>query len=360
MADAPDRESQTEEATDKRIRDAVEEGNVPISREASIFAAILCMLIAAGFLLRDNARAMALSLQQMFDSVGTTTFANGPDAIELTAIVVRQIAQFVGPILLIFVVGGLVASFAQHPPSFVLKRIAPDVSRISPAAGLGRMFSNKTAIEFLKSLLKFLIIGIVVFVILRSNRDRVVNAMFLMPDSIPDVLLDIALRLLSGVGVATGLLVVADVFWTKRLWRQSLRMSRQEVKDEMKQMQGDPLVRSRLRSLALDRARKSMMAAVPRATLVIANPTHFAIALRYVREEGGAPVVLAKGQDLIALKSREVAEQNDIPVIEDKALARSMYDHVNVDQAIPPDFYRAVAEIIHFLSSRGQRRIVTR
>jgi flagellar biosynthesis protein FlhB len=167
-------------------------------------------------------------------------------------------------------------------------------------------------------------------------------------------------RLLSGVGVAVCILVVGDVFWARRQWRQSLRMSRQEVKEEHKEMQGDPLVRSRMRSLALDRARKNMMAAVPRATLVIANPTHYAIALRYVREEGGAPTVIAKGQDLIALKIREIAERNEIPVIEDKALARSMYDLVQVDQAIPPDFYRAVAELIHFLSSRGARRAVVR
>ena len=126
--------------------------------------------------------------------------------------------------------------------------------------------------------------------------------MFLMPDAIPGVILSVVLRLLAGVGIATCLLVVADVFWTKKQWRKGLRMSRQEIKDEMKQMQGDPLVRSRLRSIALDRARKNMIAAVPRATLVIANPTHYAIALRYVREEGGAPTVLAKGQDLIALE----------------------------------------------------------
>ena len=130
-------------------------------------------------------------------------------------------------------------------------------------------------------------------------------------------------------------------------------MSRQDVKDEMKQMQGDPMVKARLRSVALERSRKRMMSAVPTATLVIANPTHYAIALRYVRAEGGAPKVVAKGQDLIALKIREIAEENDIPVIEDKALARSMYDRVEVDMMIPPEFYRVVAELIYLLHSEG-------
>jgi flagellar biosynthetic protein FlhB len=360
VADGPDKESQTEEATEKRVSDAIEDGNLPVSREASIFATILCMIIVTGFMLRENARLMVLSLQHMFERVGTASFKNGPDAIELTVDVFRQMGSFIGPMLLIFIAGGLVASFAQHPPRLVLKRLQPDFSRISPMAGFGRMFSSKTVVEFLKSLAKCLTIGIIVFMLLKSDLNSIINAMFLTPDVIPDVMMSMALRLLSGVGVATCVLVVADVFWTKRLWRQSLRMSRQEIKDEFKQTQGDPLVKSRLRSLALDRARKSMIAGVPRATLVIANPTHFAIALRYVREEGGAPMVLAKGQDLIALKIREIAEQHDIPVIEDKALARSMYDHVNVDQAIPPDFYRAVAELIHFLTSRDGRRAVTR
>ena len=360
MADGPDKDSQTEEATEKHIQDAIEDGNLPVSREASIFATILSMIIVTAFVLRENAKTMVQALRHMFERVGTASFKNGVDALDLTVDVFRQMIGFIGPILLIFIVGGLVASFAQHPPALILKRLKPDFSRLSPTAGFGRMFSSKNAVEFLKSLLKCFAVGFIVFMLLQSDRDNIINAMFLMPDVIPDVMISMALRLLSGVGVATCLLVVADIFWTKRIWRQSLRMSRQEIKDEFKQTQGDPLVKSRLRSLALDRARRSMIAAVPRATLVIANPTHYAIALRYVREEGGAPMVLAKGQDLIALRIREIAEQNDIPVIEDKALARSMYEHVNVDQAIPPDFYRAVAELIHFLSSRDGRRVVTR
>jgi flagellar biosynthetic protein FlhB len=129
-------------------------------------------------------------------------------------------------------------------------------------------------------------------------------------------------------------------------------MTRQEVKDELKQVDGDPLIKARMRSLARDRARKNMMAAVPRATFVIANPTHYAVALRYVKEEGGAPLVIAKGQDLIALRIREIAAQHAIPIIEDKLLARSLYKVVEVDKMIPPEFYKAVAEIVFFLFQR--------
>jgi flagellar biosynthetic protein FlhB len=162
------------------------------------------------------------------------------------------------------------------------------------------------------------------------------------------------------VAVATLVLVAADLVWSRLFWQRDLRMTRQEIKDELKQVDGDPIVKARLRSLARDRLRKRMMAAVPRATLVIANPTHYAVALRYVREEGGAPLVVAKGQDLIALKIREIAVEHGIPVIENKALAKSLYRSVEVDEMIPPEFYKAVAEIVFFLFARqAQARPVT-
>jgi flagellar biosynthetic protein FlhB len=164
--------------------------------------------------------------------------------------------------------------------------------------------------------------------------------MSLDPDAVPELILTIAMRLLMAVCVVTILLLAVDLLWVRMHWRKDIRMSKQEINDEMKEVEGDLLKKARLRSLALDRRRKSMIAAVPRATLVIANPTHYAIALRYVREEGGAPLVVSKGKDLIALKIREIAEQHLIPIIEDKLLARSMYDSVEVDRPIPPEFYK--------------------
>ena len=161
------------------------------------------------------------------------------------------------------------------------------------------------------------------------------------------------LKMFGAIIFAMVLIATADWFWTRFQWRIDLKMTRQEVKDELKQSQGDPIIKARLRSVAYDRARKRMMNAVPTASLVIANPTHYAIALRYTREDGGAPIVVAKGTDLLALKIREIAEANDVPVIEDKLLARSMYDHVEIDQMIPPQFFKAVAEIIYYLYTRS-------
>jgi flagellar biosynthetic protein FlhB len=163
------------------------------------------------------------------------------------------------------------------------------------------------------------------------------------------VIRDIAVEIVVAITAIMVMIAVLDLLWSRFNWRQDLRMTKQEVKDEMKQAEGDPIMRSRLRSLQRDRARRRMMAEVPKATLVIANPTHYAIALRYVREETAAPVVIAKGQDLVALKIREIAEANEIPVFEDVALARSMYSQVSVDNMIPPQFYQAVAELVRVL-----------
>ncbi len=260
------------------------------------------------------------------------------------------------PAFIIFIVAGLGASFSQNAPGFVLRRIQPDFSRISPSEGWHRLFSARGATEFLKSVVKFVAIALVVTAMLQADRLQFVNAVFVDPNAIPDLINQMAMRFVAGITVATLLLVTADIVWSRINWRRELRMSRQEVKDEARQIEGDPMVKARMRSLALDRRRRNMIEAVSRATMVVANPTHYAIALRYVREEGGAPVVLAKGKDHIALRIRAMAEENDIPVIEDKALARSMYESVEVDRMIPSEFYRAVAELIHLLQRHERRK----
>jgi flagellar biosynthetic protein FlhB len=161
--------------------------------------------------------------------------------------------------------------------------------------------------------------------------------------------------LLTGLALLSFSLLIFDLPVAHVLWRRSLRMAPQEIKDERKQSEGDPHIKARRRSIAKARARQRMLKAVPRATLVIANPTHFSVALRYVRSEGGAPRVVAKGQDLVALTIRRLAEENGIPIVEDKALARSLYAVVEVDQMIPVEFYRAVAEILIRLQAGRNR-----
>jgi flagellar biosynthetic protein FlhB len=352
-----DNENKTEEATEKKLRDSIEKGNIPVSREAATFAAVLGKLIVVSFLVKEGAMNVAAMLQRLMDHPGGWTLRSSSDVTWLFGSIMTEAFKFVFPIMAVLMLAGIAASVTQNAPRLTLDRIMPDLSRVSPGSGFGRIFSMQGLVEFGKSVFKFIGVSAIVIMLLRSEIPTFINGMFMEPNDLPELLLSMTVRLLSVVAVATVLLVAVDMLWTRLKWRRDLRMSRQELKDEMKQAEGDPLIRAKLRSLALDRSRRRMMNAVPRATMVIANPTHYAIALRYVREEGGAPMVLAKGKDIIALKIREIAEQHGIPVVEDKALARSMYDKVEVDKMIPPELYRAVAEVVHFIYAKKGARV---
>jgi flagellar biosynthesis protein FlhB len=353
MAQQADKESQTEDATEKKILDEVEKGNTPVSREAATFATMLALLAITAFMARDLLKSISLTLELLASDPGGLLLENGADAVSHFSKLVWDIGAPLVPMLAVLSIAGLASSFLQHPPQIILDRIRPDWKRISIVNGWHRIFSARGQADFLKGICKLVFIGILMWTVVRWQRNAFFETMTLDPDAIPELILMIATGLLSVVCVLTLLLLAADLLWVRLHWRRDIRMSKQEIKDEMKEAEGDPLKKARLRSLALDRRRKGMLAAVPRATLVIANPTHYAIALRYVREEGGAPLVLSKGTDLIALKIREIAEKNSIPVIEDKLLARSMYDSVEIDRPIPPEFYKAVAELIHILYARN-------
>ena len=355
MSDTEDQDSKTFEATEKKLQQAAQDGDLPVSREAGLLAALAATLIICSLVLRDGAARLADTLARLFEDPGRWSLKNGADALVLLNVLLQAAATFVVPIFVIFLVAGLAMAFAQNPPSVVLERIRPKLSKVSPSAGLKRLVGKAGFVEFVKSGFKVLALGLVAFLVLQSERDTVADTLFVSPAVIPDRMLTILVKLLSGVAAAFLMVAGADLMWTRMSWRKRMRMSRQDIKDEMKQAEGDPLVRAKRRSLALDRSRRRMMAEIPRATLVIANPTHYAIALRYRREEGGAPLVIAKGQDLLALKIREIAGQHEIAVVENKPLARSMYDHIEVGEVIPSDFYKAVAEVIHYVQSRNTR-----
>jgi flagellar biosynthetic protein FlhB len=307
------------------------------------------------FLTVDRVRNLTSTLTRMIDDPAGIRIRTSADAIEFLVTVGLSAARLVLPIVLVLALAGVASSILQNVPRVVFERIKPEFSRISIAKGWGRIFGGQGRVEFGKSVFKFLAISIVVMIVLRAEEAVAVNALFGDPNAVPELILTAAMRLVSAISIATIVLVALDLVWARFHWRGELRMTKQEVKDEFKQAEGDPLIKARLRSIARDRARKTMLAAVPRATLVIANPTHFAIALKYEHGEDAAPTVLAKGQDLIALKIREIAEQNNVPVVEDKMLARSMYDAAQIDRVIPAEFFRPVAEIIYFLHSRKKK-----
>lgn len=356
MAEKPDRDSKTEQPTEKKIRDAMEGGNVPVSREVAVFAFMVALLVILVFFLGNGAYKAAFALARLLDQANDWPLRNGADAVVLGGALATAITPLFVPIFVILIGSSVAASIAQNAPRIVFSRLRPDFSRLSLGEGWHRIFGMSGHIEFLKSLAKFLAVSLVIFGLIDFDRSQFTSAMFVDPEAIPGLITAMATRFIAGIAIAILLLVTLDLVWSRFHWRQELQMTRQEIKEEQKQMEGDPLMKSRMRSLALDRRRRSMIAAVSRATLVVANPTHYAIAMRYVREEGGAPRVIAKGKDLLALRIRQVAEEHNIPIVEDKALARSMYDNVEIDRMIPPEFYRAVAELVHFLQKHEPRR----
>ncbi len=342
-----DKDSKTEEPTAKKLTEAAEKGNVPTSREVPLFASILGFYVFLVFFLPSGVARVGETLKDVFEQPHQWRLENTPDLVSLGTHLAWATAAFLGPVMLLLITFGLASSFAQNMPSMVLERVRPQISRLSPMKGFKRIYSVPGLVEFGKSLFKILVVSVIMYFALRGEFFASLDAMFSDPQVILVKLAAITKKMVVVIIACTAILALVDVLWTRHHWYSELRMTKQEVKDEYKQAQGDPIVKQRQRSVARDRARRRMINNVPRATLVIANPTHYAVALRYVREENDAPVVVAKGQDLIALKIRETAEAHGIPVFEDPPLARSMFAQVSVDSVIPPAFYKAVAELVH-------------
>jgi flagellar biosynthetic protein FlhB len=349
MSDAVDKDSKTEEATEKKIQDTIEKGKVAHSKEAPLLAAFIAILVFAVFFAQEDIARLGVFLAMFLEKPEAWPLATEHDVVALYHIVLVEIARMLGAMMILLIAAGVIASVMQHAPAFVLERIRPQASRISLSGGWKRLFGAQGIAEFIKSLGKLCFVIAVLAFAVGEARHQLLSGMITNPVVLGLVIRDVAIDVLVSITLVMTAIAVADLIWSRFHWRQELRMTRQEVKDEHKQSDGDPIIKSRMRSLARDRARNRMMGAVPNATLVIANPTHFAIALKYVRDEDAAPIVLAKGQDLVALKIREIAEAYGIPVFEDVALARSMYKQVSVDSMIPAQFYQAVAELVRIV-----------
>jgi flagellar biosynthetic protein FlhB len=215
-------------------------------------------------------------------------------------------------------------------------------------AGLKRLFSKTSLVNFTKSLAKLVIVSTVIFLIVWPNKDRLDSLMSLEPTMLMDVIHEMAVKVMIGVVSILSIVAAADFAWQKHTWREKQRMTVKEVRDEHKQMEGDPQVKAKLRQVRLERGRQRMMQNVPRAAVVITNPTHYSIALEY--EQGmDAPICVAKGLDDVAFKIREIAEENNIPIVENPPLARAPHASVDIDGTIPTEHYKAVAEVIGFV-----------
>lgn len=353
MAEQPDKESKTEEATPRRIEEAISKGNTPVSREVAQFASILAIAGCVPIVAHAFGASLLASLMALIERPYDFRIDVGADAVLLLATLGSAATAVLALPLVVLMIFGILVSVLQNPLNLVGHRLKPEMSRLSVMKGWTRVFGAQGRVEFAKAVFKLSILSACAIAFLLNYKADLVNSILLEPAALPQALARQLLNVLLAVGLSLAGIVAADLVWSRIKWRMDLRMSKQEVKDEHKQNDGDPLLKARRLSLARDRARRRMLTSVPKATVVIANPTHYAVALRYVRGDAGAPIVVAKGLDNIALKIREIAEAHDIPVVEDKALARSLYAAVSLDRPIPAEFYKAVAEIILYLMSRS-------
>ena len=242
----------------------------------------------------------------------------------------------------------LLGNAIQHRILFSVDPIMPQLSRISPGAGLRRLFSKQALANFAKGLAKLTLFGAVIGALLWPQRQRIIGLVAVDPAIILPFTRALAMKMLGTVVAILAIVAAADYLFQYRQWYERQKMSVREMKEEFRQSEGDPAIKGKIRQLRAARARKRMMAAVPKASVVITNPTHFAVALQYERGMN-APLCVAKGADLIARKIREVAEAHGIPVVENPPLARALHGTVEIDQEIPQEHYRAVAEIIGYV-----------
>jgi len=337
----------TEDPTPRRLEEALRRGDVVKSMEVNTWFAI-----AGGTLIiMVFAAPMASSLQTTFRGLLAKSYqipTDGPALAALTRTLAFDVAAAFGVPLLLLCVAAFAGTIVQHRIVFTADSVRPQLSRISPMAGFARLFSRQALANFAKGLAKLCIVGGVMAALLWPQRHRLASIVTGDPAMILPFIRAIAMKLLGTVVAVLAVVATADYLFQYRQWYERQRMSLQEIKEEFRQTEGDPTIKGKLRQLRHTRMRKRIMAAVPKASVVIANPTHFAVALRYERGMN-APVCVAKGVDLIARRIREIAEQHRIPVVENPPLARALHATVEVDQEIPQEHYRAVAEIIGYI-----------
>ncbi|MDY6823748.1 MAG: flagellar biosynthesis protein FlhB [Thermodesulfobacteriota bacterium] len=341
-------EEKTEEPTPRKRRKSREEGQVAKSVELPsvfvLFAGVVVLYFFAGYVRSDLLDIMRACFR--FDGGAEITAAT------LILILERYIKAFLiilMPVLVAVFFAALATNIVQVGFQVTPKSIAPKLSRLSVIKGFGRLFSMKSLGELAKSLLKFAVIGGVIYVILRGE----LKTMAMLPDMTPAqillYILQVSYRIFIWVLLIMVVIALLDYVFQRWQFEQQIRMTRQEVKDEMKQTEGDPQVKSRIRSLQQQAAKKRMMKQVPEADVVVTNPTHLAVAIKYDHMTMTAPRVIAKGAGMVADRIKSIAGENQIPVIENKELARNLYKYVEVDAEIPADFFRAVAELLAYV-----------
>jgi flagellar biosynthetic protein FlhB len=347
MPDSKDQEK-TEPASPKRREEARKEGHVARSREVPSVLVLLAGLAFLSFCGSGFFITLMETMKGLFGGAAELRMNQDMAAPFLIGLAVKGL-KMIFPLFLIILLSALIGNYAQVGFLFSTKAISPSFSKIDPIQGFRKLFSKQSQAELLKNLMKITIVGSIAYYTLKEQIPRVFPMVQMDLVSIAVLTKNMALSLSFRTAWVLLALAALDYAFQRWEYEKRLRMTKQEVKDEFKQREGDPLVKARIRSIQREMARRRMMAAVPKADVVITNPVRLAVALEYIKANMNAPRVTAKGAALIAEKIKEVARQNGVPIVEDKPLAQTLYRSVEIGKEIPPSLYKAVAEILAYV-----------
>lgn len=359
MSEKPDESEKTEDPSDTKLEEARKKGDVPKSTEVPtlilLAMSVLIVIVLSGPLANMTADAV-LNYFRGAGTMPTDPKALHHLAIDLTLAVLLVLAA---PFL-VLLSAGILGNVLQTGLIFSAEKMKPKASKLSPVAGLGRMFGKPALGNFLKGIGKMVVVAVAGGLAVWPLRDQLVGVAWAPIGTI----LSVAKKGVVLFGIAAlavyAIIALIDLIVTRQSWMQKQRMTRREQKDEHKNQEGDPIVKNRLRQIRMQRARQRMMAAVPDATVVIANPTHYAVALKYEDGSREAPLCVARGVDLLALRIRQIAEANDVPVVENPPLARALYASMDIDQRVPLEHFAAVAKVIGYVLKLARKRAQNR
>jgi flagellar biosynthetic protein FlhB len=342
-----DDQEKTEEATSKKIEDARKEGNVPKSQDTSSFITLVVALgVFLGLLPWVESR-MVFLYHYYTTLIGTSITKEA--VLQLSIVTFREIIFTVIPLALSVAIAGVLANVLQTGFIFTTKPLIPDFNKIDPIKGFKNLFSFKKAIESVKIILKVSIVLYVCYYFLFAFTKELPSVIYFPIFDQLAWLKEKFLILVSVMLIIFLVLALFDLFFVRYNYFKELRMSKQEIKDEYKQMEGDPKIKAKIRQIQMQMTRKRMMQEIPQADVVITNPTHYAVAIRYNQEKEAAPKVIAKGTDFLALKIKEIALNHQIHIVENPPLARELYKKCNLGESIPENLYKAVAEVLAFV-----------
>ena len=345
--EAPENDAKTEDPSQKKLEDAFKKGDVVKSQEVVTWFMLLGSALVFATMAPGMAQNLVISLRSIMANADQVQLGGAGYMPFFNGLALTMVGTVTVP-LLVLSACAVIANLVQHRFLVSVEPITPKFSKVSPLAGFKRLFSMESLVNFGKGLIKIAVVSVVLFFVVWPERDRLDTMMTADPLMILLDFQEIGTKIFIATLMVVTVIAGADYFYTRHKWWKRLMMTVQEQRDEYKQMEGDPHIKGRLRQLRQERSRKRMMAAVPDATVVITNPTHFAVALKYDRDMG-APVCVAKGADAVAFRIRELAKEHDVPIVENPPLARALFASVDIDETIPNEHFKAVAEVIGFV-----------